>query len=107
MREHGLADARDVLDQQVTPCQQAREAQAQLLPLAEYDPVQLREHRADLRLGFAHAGSSARTRAACAASWPVSRRSSARRCVSLATTSGGALAANFSSESFVCSLWMS
>ena len=46
MRESGLADARNVLDQQVAARQQTGEAQPNLRVLAEDDAVDLSEHRA-------------------------------------------------------------
>jgi hypothetical protein len=42
VRERGLADARDVLDEQVPAGEEARERQAQLPFLAENDPASTR-----------------------------------------------------------------
>ena len=99
--ERGLADARDVLDQQVPARQQAGEAQADLLLLAENDAVDLREDCVDVSGALRRCRARRRfmrraiafTRAICAASWPISARSSARRARSLATTSAGAFLA--------------
>jgi len=54
MRERGFADAWDVLDQQVTLCQQAGQTQADLVLLAQDDLVELRKDGRDLALRRAH-----------------------------------------------------
>ena len=99
--ERGLADARDVLDQQVAARQQAGEAQPDLRVLAEDDAVELGEDRARSRrlvalmAVAARSACSAATRASCATSWSISRAQLGERAArSLATTSAGALRAN-------------
>ena len=112
MRERGLADARDVLDEQVTARQQARKAQAQLALLAEDDAAERRDggfHALDAGRvergrgtvrGRAHAPApaalTASRRRICSASCASCRSNSAIRSRSLVTTSGGALATKFS-----------
>jgi hypothetical protein len=67
--ERRLADARNVLDQQMAARQQAGETEADLRILAEDDPVELGKHRLDDRGGLIHrARSSALTRAICRSS---------------------------------------
>ncbi len=69
--EGGLADAGNILDQQVPARQQAGEAQANLRIFPQDHPIELREHCADLGSGAgarrAHRLRSALTRAVCAA----------------------------------------
>ena len=97
VRERRLADARDVLDQQVPARQQAGEGEAHFAVLAEQDLVQARERREqlaarpesfDMRLRVHR---SEATRSCCSASCASSRLNSSSRSRSCATTSAGAL----------------
>src|SRR5580704_16646619 len=95
MRKRGLAHAGNILDEQMAARQQAGEAQPDLRILAQNHPVQLGQHRFDLRMQRVHWVLSLVTRAVWADSWPISVRNSSSRCWSFATISGGAFFANW------------
>ena len=48
MREHRLPHAGDIFNQQVAPCQQARQREPDLMLFPQYDAAHLRDHRVDL-----------------------------------------------------------
>src|ERR1700722_7849550 len=87
--------------------QQACNAQPDLRILAQDHPVQLGEHRFDLRMQRVHGFFGFFPRAVWAESWRISVRNSSSRCWSLATISGGAFLANWLLESLASNLLMS
>src|SRR5580704_219038 len=93
--------------------QKTSHAQPDLGIFAQDHPVQLGEHRFDLRMHRVHWSLSFLTRAVWADNWPISVRNSSSRCWSLATISAGAFLANWlllslasnllnSSSAFLC-----
>src|SRR6202022_2230852 len=94
VRESGFAHSRNVFDQEVPARQQARETEPNLRVLAQDHPIDLGKNRIDLGLRRVHWPLSAVTLAIWVANCPISVRSSASLCRSLATTSAGAFLAN-------------
>src|SRR6185312_7937584 len=97
MRERRLADARNVLDEEVTAREQAREAQPDLIRLAENHLLEsLQGGLERLRAGGHESPSILRTRASCSFNRAIARSNSTVRSRSCATTAGGALRTKFS-----------